>query len=255
MLSPAQIERFERDGFLAVPGVFSQGELESLRRAFDRLEAIAAELPGPRDVGASRFVVERPDGVLRIHRVVGCGAVEPELGRIGADARLTERAARLLGGEHVVQLLNQAHFKLPGDGVAFGWHQDSVHRRYGTELWRDVNRRGSYVQCVLAIDDVTADSGPLRFAVGSHLRGHREPTGGTLPPDVEGHCAIEAPTLAAGGLLLFGPYVYHASSANRSKRPRRILINGYASPGANRRDYPWLGTGRLMHAPTAAPPG
>jgi hypothetical protein len=46
--------------------------------------------------------------------------------------------------------------------------------------------------------------------------------------------------------LFFGPYTAHASFENTSDRYRRILINGYAFPGANRRIYPGDGAGRRL---------
>jgi hypothetical protein len=51
--------------------------------------------------------------------------------------------------------------------------------------------------------------------------------------------------------MFFGPYTVHASSENTSDRYRRILINGYASPGAKRRVY---GTGRRLIAPPGFSP-
>ena len=104
---------------------------------------------------------------MRIHRVVWCGAAEPILSRYGMDRRLLEMAGQLLGSSEMNQLINQAHFKLPGDGVEFPWHQDSTHRRFGGDGWQDLNGRGSYVQTVTAIDTVTHDNGPLEFIPGS----------------------------------------------------------------------------------------
>jgi hypothetical protein len=61
----------------------------------------------------------------------------------------------------------------------------------------------------------------------------------------------DAVTIAArpGDTLFFGPYTAHASFENRSDRYRRILINGYACPGANHRVYPGKGAGRRLTAP------
>ena len=147
------------------------------------------------------------------------------------------------------QLINQAHFKLPGDGVRFPWHQDSAHRRYGGREWRDINGRGSYVQTVTAIDDVTLDNGPLRFVRDSAQLGHVTlPAGGDaeLPSQLIDPEKIETPTMKAGDVLMFGPYVFHSSEPNRSSRPRRVFINGFAYPGANSRVYPGTGSGRLL---------
>jgi ectoine hydroxylase-related dioxygenase (phytanoyl-CoA dioxygenase family) len=146
------------------------------------------------------------------------------------------------------QLINQAHFKRPGDGIAFPWHQDSTHRRYGQQDWCDVNGRGSYVQTVTAIDPIGEDNGPLRLLPGSCKLGHVAPTpDGDLPGCLDQRNAISA-TMSVGSVLLFGPYTYHSSPPNQSDRPRRIFINGFASPGANSRVYPGEGAGRLVRA-------
>ncbi len=49
-----------------------------------------------------------------------------------------------------------------------------------------------------------------------------------------------------GDTLFFGPYTAHASFENTSDTYRRILINGYAYPGANQRVYPGDGAGRSL---------
>jgi ectoine hydroxylase-related dioxygenase (phytanoyl-CoA dioxygenase family) len=51
-----------------------------------------------------------------------------------------------------------------------------------------------------------------------------------------------------GSVLLLGPYTVHGSKPNRSKNARRVFINGYAYPGANRRVYPGKGAGRKVVA-------
>ena len=57
-----------------------------------------------------------------------------------------------------------------------------------------------------------------------------------------------------GDALFFGPYTVHASFENTSDRYRRVLINGYASPGANHREYPGDGAGRRLTAPATVSP-
>ena len=258
MLDARQIRRFFEVGYLILEDVFSPPEVERMRRAFHRLEGRAGGLDETCEVEGARFVLDREAGGVRIHRVVWCGAVEPELERIGADPRLLGLASRLLGSATVSQLINQAHFKLPGDGVAFPWHQDSTHRRYGGPEWRDVNGRGSYVQTVLAVDDVTAENGPIELIPGSCRVGHLGlRPGDPLPEQVSDIARPVAPTMRAGSVMLFGPYTFHASRPNRSTRPRRVLINGYAYPGANLRVYPGSGTGvtRRVPAPAAADGG
>ena len=254
MLTPETTEAFFDRGYVIVHDVFAGDEIAEMRAAFDRLEAIAHRLRQTCMYGGSKFVLDTtsgPDGNphTRIHRIVWCGAVEPVLARYGSDSRLTKAAARLLGSTEMNQLINQAHFKLPHDGVEFPWHQDSTHRRYGQREWRDVNGRGSYVQIVTAIDDGTGENGPIRLIPGSAKLGHLEPLrDGELPRDCFDPCRAVSAVLPAGSILLFGPYTIHASSPNRSSCPRRVFINGFAYPGANSRIYPGEGAGRLVRA-------
>jgi ectoine hydroxylase-related dioxygenase (phytanoyl-CoA dioxygenase family) len=180
--------------------------------------------------------------------VVWCGGAEPVLGEFGRDPRLTAVAARLLGSSKIVQLINQAHFKLPGDGVAFPWHQDSRHRRYGENAWADVNGRGSFVQTVTAIDEAAPDNGPLEWIPGSCRLGHvdAKERGERIAHELIRKTPQRQALMQPGDVALFGPYTFHRSRPNLSAAPRRVLINGYAFPGANSRDYPGCGQGRAI---------
>jgi ectoine hydroxylase-related dioxygenase (phytanoyl-CoA dioxygenase family) len=248
-LTDEQVESFFQRGFVLLPDVFAPADIAKMRAAFERLHEMAATLRESGMHRGSQFVLERADGPqVRIHRIVWCGAAEPALSDYGMDPRLLALAAQLLGSCEMNQLINQAHFKQPGDGIEFPWHQDSTHRRYGQQGWRDVNGRGSYVQTVTAIDPVGEDNGPLRLLPGSCKLGHVAPAAdGSLPAGLDQRDAIAA-TMTAGSVLLFGPYTYHSSPPNRSDRSRRIFINGFASPGANTRIYPGDGAGRLVRA-------
>ncbi|HKQ60694.1 MAG TPA: phytanoyl-CoA dioxygenase family protein [Candidatus Polarisedimenticolaceae bacterium] len=253
-LRPREVEEFFEVGYVLCPGVFDPPEVEELRGAFGRLERAARSLAETGMYRGAQFVVERaaePTAPLRIHRVVWCGAAEPVLERYGRDPRLLAMAGQLLGSGEMNQLINQAHFKLPGDGVEFPWHQDSTHRRYGTE-WVDLNGRGSYVQTVTALDDVDADNGPLRLIPGSCKRGHLTPheaTSGALVLNPADEANAVSATMRAGDVLMFGPYTIHGSGPNLSNRPRRSFLNGFAYPGANSRVYPGEGAGRLVRIP------
>jgi len=243
---------FEREGFVVVHDVFTPDEIDRIREAFGRLERTARSLRETAMVDGSQFVVdarpEDPPEAVKIHRIVWCGAAEPILSQFGKDSRLVEIVARLTGASEFDQLINQAHFKFPGDGIEFGWHQDSRHRRYGTDLWTDVDGRGSFVEIVTAVDDMTLDNGPLEFIPGSHVRGHVPCVYGTneLPEGTFDPSDAVAVTLRAGSVVAFGPYVIHGSSPNHGTQPRRSFLNGFALPGANRRVYPGEGAGRRV---------
>lgn len=258
MLRLADFDAFFTRGFVRLPGQFSPHEIAAISMICDRLRHVAEGLGATADVTqpilwhGAQFVLGRVPagahaGETRIDRIVWAGAAEPELLDWGADRRLLEPVAELLGTRDMQHLINQIHYKLPGDGVEFPWHQDSSHRRYGTPEWQDVNGRGSYVQAVTAIDACGLDNGPLLFVENSCQYGHvAVGEDGELPRELLEPQRIVAVELDPGDVVLFGPYTIHGSSPNTSNRSRRLFINGYAHPLANTRVYPGEGAGRFL---------
>jgi hypothetical protein len=234
------MDTWRTDGFVVVRGWLTGAEVAALALGFDRLEAIARRLPGTLDRDGSRFVMQAEP--FRLDRVVWCGGAVPELLAWGEDPRFVDLACDLLGVDRVVQILQQAHFKLPGDGVAFGWHQDASNRRYGSPQWRDPGG-GGFVQMIVAVDPAGPENGGLSLIPGSHHLGFvADPESGVLPPVFDPEQAV-TPSLEPGDALVFGPFLIHGSAPNRGTGARRTLIQGFATPGANGRVYPGCGLG------------
>ncbi|MDH3439980.1 MAG: phytanoyl-CoA dioxygenase family protein [Gammaproteobacteria bacterium] len=254
MLTREQVQEFFDVGLIVLPSLFNPDEVAAMRACFDELERMAAGMSETGLLNGSHFVLGTKNGEQVIKRVVWAGGSQPYLLAIGEDARLTVPASQLLGSRHLEQLLSQAHFKRPHDGVIFGWHQDIQHRDKGEGTWTDVNGRGSFVQTLIALDDMTPDSGPLRFIPGSAGWGrvdfgdhdYDKPDYVTkTPPQFHEDEAVTIQA-KAGDTLFFGPYTAHASFENTSSTYRRVFINGYAYPGANARTYPGDGAGRTL---------
>ena len=252
-----EIRAFFEVGWVVRRALFRADEVARMRACFDELERMANELPETGLHRGSYFVLAEKNGARVINRVVWAGGSQRYLLDVGSDARLTVPCAQLLESDAMDHLLNQAHFKRPRDGVTFAWHQDIQHRDKGNGTWTDVNGRGSFVQTIIALDEMTPDSGPLKFVPGSAKWGRvefadeaeRDGPAASAPAQFREKDAV---TIAArpGDALFFGPYTAHASFENTSNRYRRVLINGYACPGANRRVYPGDGAGRRL---TVAP--
>lgn len=240
----ALLDAWHRDGFVILRQVVSPSEVRDLANAFDRLLAMARSLRRTADHRGSRFVIDYPEPErLRLHRVVWCGAAEAYLAPWGSDERILAVASELLGSSELVQIIQQAHFKMPGDEVGFDWHQDASNRRYGSDLWTDVDGQGSFAQFALAVDPMQSDNGPLRVIPGSHKAGFiADPLTGALPDNLPYEQAVDL-VLEPGDLAAFGPFLVHGSPPNRSSAPRRLFLQGYALPGANHRDYPGCGLG------------
>jgi len=177
-------------------------------------------------------------------RVVWAGGDEPILDTLGSHPRLLAIASAVLGSNSLMQLINQAHFKHPYDGVDFPWHQDSRHRRQGTELFTDLDGMGSFVETLTAIDPMTPNNGPLEVLIGSHKEGHLENFQDHLPrllTTYQQHTVEMNP----GDVLLCSPFIVHQSLVNTGSQSRYVFLNGFALPGASRRIYPGCGLGRL----------
>ncbi|MBP9708844.1 MAG: phytanoyl-CoA dioxygenase family protein [Oligoflexales bacterium] len=246
LLTSGQLADFERDGYLHVKNLFSLDEIERLKTIYARMQNVAQQMETPQNYAGSYFVVEGK----KIHRIVWCAGVEPQLLSISDDERLILPAAQILGSCQLNQLICQAHFKIPGDGVIFPMHQDSENRGYGTADWKDVNGGGSYLQTVLALDPMTEENSPILVWPGSHKQGHVYLEKNENRQQYVDETKIRMACMEPGDLLMFGPYFIHGSGENNSTKPRRILINGYAYPGANRRIYPGCGLGRRIDIPS-----
>jgi hypothetical protein len=243
------LSEYTERGFVVCPGFYGPGDIAELSHAFDRLEARARGLTAPTRVGDALFVVESRGESVKIDRIVWCGGAEPALGALGRSPALLAAAASVLGTRDMDQLINQAHIKNPGDGVRFDFHQDSAHRRYGTDLFHDVNGNGSFVQTLTALDPMDGENGGLFVLPGSHRRGHVAPVDGKLPDGAFDLTRAVPLVLSPGDTLFMSPFTVHGSGPNRGASRRRLFINGFATPGANRREYPGAGRGLRVTAP------
>ena len=83
---------------------------------------------------------------------------------------------------------------------------------------------------------------------GSGREGHQYLKQNPAPLDALFDARARPVLMEQGSVLLLGPYTVHGSKPNRSRHARRVFINGYAYPGANRRIYPGEGAGRRLRA-------
>ena len=253
-VTQSHIDEFHKKGWFVIENLFSTDELDRVKQGFDALETTAAKIKETQTYEGAYFVLETNEKETIIHRVVWAGGYQQDLLRVGDDPRIIVPVAQLLESKEFDHLLNQAHFKRPKDGVFFDWHQDIQHRDKGPGTWEDKNQKGSYVQTALIVDEMREDNGPLLFVPGSSKWGrvdfgnHSYDTKDYEKKAPEQFREEDAQIVTAkpGSVLFFGPYTAHASFANNSDHSRRILINGYAYPGANHRVYPGEGSGRRL---------
>ena len=216
-LTPDEIERFERDGFLFFPGRFTLGEAAMLRQEADRVYALDRPEVWRESSGVARtaFAAHTYNDGLR---------------RLGAHPRLIEPVTQLVDGPVYMHQF-KVNAKAAFDGDVWQWHQD-----FGTWRRDDDMPEPRAMNIAVFLDEVTAANGPLLLIPGSHKHGvleagHDLETTSyplwTLDRETvtqlaeRGGCV--APTGPAGSMLLFSSLIVHASPPNISPFGRTIV--------------------------------
>ena len=225
-LSAAQLEQFDRDGYLFFPGRFSAEEIRTLTDAvpelYSRHEAYNVREKGKESVRTNfaAHLYSKPFAKLARH------------------PRMVEPVQDLLG-----ESLYMHQFKINGkmafEGDVWQWHQD-----YGTWLNDDQMPTERAMNVAIFLDDVSEYNGPLMFIPGSHKKGvvdakHDLTTtsyplwtvdnqliaqlvdraGGSGGFDADGRHVpggIVSPKGPAGSMILFHSCLVHASGSNLS---------------------------------------
>jgi ectoine hydroxylase len=216
-LSDQEIARFEEEGYLFLPGRFSQEEAGLLKREAERVYALERE-----------EVWRESSGVART--AFAAHTYNEGFRRLGAHPRLIEPVMQLVGGPVYIHQF-KVNAKAAFDGEVWQWHQD-----YGTWKRDDGMPEPRAMNIAVFLDEVTAANGPLLFIPGSHRHGvleagHDLETTSyplwTLDRETvtrlasEGGCV--APTGPAGSLLVFSSLLVHASPPNISPFGRIIV--------------------------------
>jgi len=209
-LTPAQIERFNREGYLKPFRVFDPREADDLRAYFDKLLAnVLAAGGNSYSISTAHAKYGRVYDVLTQPRIV---------------ALVTD-----LLGENVIAWGSHFFCKMPRDGKTVSWHQDASY-------WPLTPARA--VTVWLAIDDADVENASMKFIPGSHHYGHltyrmsEDSESNVLDQTVENAEGIGKPVydeLKAGECSIHSDLLLHSSEANNSDRRRCGLTLRYCS--------------------------
>lgn len=233
-LTKDQLDSFAEKGFLFMENFFSEEEIQQMRDELDKIrsknkQSNAEEVikePGS-DVIRSMFDLHQNHDFFR---------------RLAQSPRLTDIMHQILGSE-VYVMQSRVNFKPGFTGKEFYWHSDF-------ETWHveDGMPRMRAVSCSIILTDNTPFNGPLMLVPGSHKyfiscvgetpEGHYQqslkkqeigvPDDESLRTLVE-EGGIEAPTGAAGSVLLFECNTMHGSNSNITPMERNNLFIVYNS--------------------------
>ena len=215
--------RMQRDGYRVVRDFFGPAQVAELLRWAQDLQA-APEVSG-------RHWVYREDSVSQpgqrvIQRIENFCPYHEGFDRFIRDGALSRWTAELMGGP-VVLFKDKINFKMPG-GAGFKAHQD---QQAGWSTYAPL-----FVTAMVTLDAATVENGCLEIAAGRHREGL---IGQQWVPLEEQGLSLEVIPTAPGDVIFFDSYVPHASKANLTGAPRRILYITYnlAKEGDHRERY------------------
>lgn len=263
MLTLAQMQFYQENGYVVIPAVFSSDEIKTLSDSTEKLALEAKKFHVTNSEqqfeelrGTQVVLAHTKDNQVAIKRLVWAAAADPSLLKIGRDERVLKLAFSILQTDEADHLINQVHLKEPHDGVSFPWHQDEQNRRKFDPDWQDCGENGSFVQIIVAIDPCTTENGPLLVIPGSHHWGYLKFDAFLTNEQLDERFmsvrglkveSAQVPLLMQpGDAVLMHPRLIHGSWPNESPVPRRVFLNGFSSPEANHRQYPGVGSAKRI---------
>ena len=147
-----QIEQFNSEGYLFIPGCFSATDASRLLQESNKVYAMARE-----------EVVREKSGVART--AFAAHTYNEGFRLLGAHPRLIKPVMQLLD-EDVYMHQYKVNAKAAFDGEVWQWHQD-----FGTWHRDDEMPEPRAMNIAIYLDDVTAANGPLLFIPKSHKDG------------------------------------------------------------------------------------
>lgn len=220
-LSPDEREAYERDGFVAVPGVFPANELAVLNQELDRLSAIPANDAGPTRAGWIYAVGQRSEVTKQF-------AADERLLALVEDVVFPGIAI------HSSKLVT----KVPQSADICHWHQDEAFYRKPDDPTTYAQRRMSVW---VPLQDTDQRNGCLWVVPGSQRWGIDpwtiQETGTCVKRinrvEYADEHAVQLP-VQSGTVVLFSAYTWHHSKNNQTDQIRRAFIVSYQEATAPR---------------------
>ena len=217
LLTAQQLRQFAEEGYLYLPGCFSEEEVAILRDEAEQIYATNRQEVWREKTGAPRTAF-------------AAHTYNEAFGLLGHHPRLIGPVEQVFG-EPLYMHQYKINAKAAFEGDVWQWHQD-----YGTWARDDGMLEPRAMNIAVFMDEVMPINGPLMLVPRSHKHGvlsagHDEETTSyplwTLDNETvtrlvdEG--GIVAPTGKPGSVLMFHGNLVHASAPNITPYPRRIV--------------------------------
>ena len=234
ILSQNQKQQFWTDGFLLVENAINDRQLKNLKKTF--LDWVNESRNYKTDYG------ETMDGRPRFDLQPGHSSDVPGLRRIQSPEEISEVFADVMRNGRSVdmcaELIGQGirfhhgkvNSKLPGTATKVNFHQDFPFEPMTND---------DMITCLLFIDDVTLENGPLEVVPGTHKgplysHWHNGIFTGSVSDEIlaEHEDKIIRCTGKAGSVCLMHASLLHGSAPNLSNKSRTLYISTYYAEDA-----------------------
>jgi ectoine hydroxylase-related dioxygenase (phytanoyl-CoA dioxygenase family) len=223
-LSEAQRSQLEEEGYIVLPGVLSQEQVQVLRARLEELWLAEGERAG-------QEVIIEP-GARRLANLVNKGEV---FRPIFTDSIILEAAKVVLGPKIRLGSLN-ARSVPPHSNPQMPLHCD-------TDYTGKPDKSGYYsFSCIWMLDDFTCENGATHIVPGTH-RSDALPKE-ALPDVYAPHPNEVVAEGKAGDVLVFNGHCWHTGGANLTDGQRRGILGHY-----NRADHPQQTNQRKLLSP------
>ena len=234
MLSQEQVDTFWRNGVIVAEDAVTPEQLAGLREVFDGW--VAESRAYSEDYG------ETVDGRARFDLQPGHSAERPGLRRVQSPEEVSSVFASVMREAATVDMVadligpnlrfhhGKVNSKLPGTATEVKFHQDFPFQPMSND---------DIITCLLFLDDVTLENGPLDVVPGSHLgplysHWHGGRFTGAVAEEVRAEVSTRSVpcTGKAGAVCLMHSSLLHGSAPNLSSGPRTLYITTYYAEDA-----------------------
>ncbi|MDE0317155.1 MAG: phytanoyl-CoA dioxygenase family protein [Candidatus Poribacteria bacterium] len=231
IVSDKECQFFIENGYLVVPNLLSDSEIEELRQDTVTLARGEYECDNMKPLPDSVTDEDAIGRILCIHQphfvsdTIGKYVKHPKI--CGILSQIT--AAHLPFWDGSVKCMQSMLFVKPPNFQGQAWHQDEIYIP---------TRDRSLIGAWIAMDDATVENGCLWVLPGSHRQGYLYPQRNHENPDEFDFAqesygfdgSEEVPVeVTTGTLVFFNGYLLHRSRKNRGSTFRRVLVNHYCN--------------------------
>lgn len=246
-LSTDSVESFEENGYVVIEEAFDPKEVAAMEQAADDILELLVNSSIANDRTSERLDFTRDDDTQTVRKAQPINDLSLTLTAVAEDERFLGPLSQVMDDDPVL-MEEKLNYKQPLPEPVEGLEareDDSgflVHTDYS--YFKEQGYSEDIVSSAICIDDCTVDNGPIEVWPGTHRDDvtieHVERGGGLtvkrVSPDDVDYDAGKKLTAPAGSVLLFHSRLVHASSANTSGAPRRLMIYSHypATEGENR---------------------